>query len=358
MTGITIRSFSHEYPSLDQSQLDVYNWYAEVARPLRPALQCSTNPETHQENTIHEESHPADDPRPDRVRAGGAGRVGRADDQPRRAQISSRRSGRRWNARARSFSPPDGQPFVVAGSGTLAMDMAAANLIEPGDRALVVNTGFFGDRMGAILERYGAQVTHVTARRWAARRIPTRSKRRWPEVDFKLVTITQVDTSTGVLADVKALAAAGARVRRAGGGRRRLLGGRRGTAHGRVGRGRGVHRVAKGDQRAAGSGAGGGASGCAGSVQGAQDAGRQLLRRLDQLAADHGGVRSAQAGLLRHPGGQSGLGAERQPGPDPRGGDGRPRRPSRQAGPRLPGGHRRAGAGPGAAGARRSRRTP
>ena len=59
------------------------------------------------------------------------------------------------------FLAPDGQPFVVAGSGTLAMDMAAANLIEPGDKALVVNTGFFGDRMGAILERYGAQVTHV-----------------------------------------------------------------------------------------------------------------------------------------------------------------------------------------------------
>ena len=61
------------------------------------------------------------------------------------------------------FLAPDGQPFVVAGSGTLAMDMAAANLVEPGDKALVVNTGFFGDRMGAILERYGAQVTHVRA---------------------------------------------------------------------------------------------------------------------------------------------------------------------------------------------------
>jgi alanine-glyoxylate transaminase/serine-glyoxylate transaminase/serine-pyruvate transaminase len=57
----------------------------------------------------------------------------------------------------------DGQPFVLAGSGTLAMDTAVANVLEPGDKALVVNTGYFSDRMAAILERYGAQVTHVTA---------------------------------------------------------------------------------------------------------------------------------------------------------------------------------------------------
>ena len=61
------------------------------------------------------------------------------------------------------FLCPDGQPFVVAGSGTLAMDLAGANLVEPGDKALVVNTGYFGDRFGALLERYGAQVTHVRA---------------------------------------------------------------------------------------------------------------------------------------------------------------------------------------------------
>ena len=51
---------------------------------------------------------------------------------------------------------PDGQPFVVAGSGTLAMDMAAANLIEPGEHALVISTGYFGDRYADLLARYGA----------------------------------------------------------------------------------------------------------------------------------------------------------------------------------------------------------
>ena len=61
------------------------------------------------------------------------------------------------------FLCPDGQPFVVAGSGTLAMDLAGANLVEPGDKALVVNTGYFGDRYGTLLERYGAKVDHLRA---------------------------------------------------------------------------------------------------------------------------------------------------------------------------------------------------
>src|SRR5512143_3143586 len=60
------------------------------------------------------------------------------------------------------FLSTDGQPFVLAGSGTLAMDTAVANVIEPGDKALVVNTGFFSERVGAILERYAAQVPDGT----------------------------------------------------------------------------------------------------------------------------------------------------------------------------------------------------
>ncbi len=104
------------------------------------------------------------------------------------------------------FLCPDGQPFIMAGSGTLAMDLAGANLIEPGDKALVVNTGYFGDRYGALLERYGAEVTHV--------RVPVGGCPTLEEVEaalktarFKLMTVTHVDTSTGVLTDVQGLAA-------------------------------------------------------------------------------------------------------------------------------------------------------
>ncbi len=97
---------------------------------------------------------------------------------------------------------PDGQPFVVAGSGTLAMDMAVANLVEPGDRALVINTGYFSDRMAAILERYGAQVDHVRAPlgdRPSIAQVETALNR----ADYKVMIITHVDTSTGVVADME-----------------------------------------------------------------------------------------------------------------------------------------------------------
>lgn len=103
------------------------------------------------------------------------------------------------------FLCPDGQPFVVAGSGTLAMDLAGANLIEPGDQALVVNTGYFGERYGALLERYGAEVTYVQAE--------LGDRPELEEVDavlsagsYKLMTVTHVDTSTAVVTDVRGLA--------------------------------------------------------------------------------------------------------------------------------------------------------
>ena len=51
------------------------------------------------------------------------------------------------------FLCQDGQPFVLAGSGTLAMDTAAANLVEPGDEVLQIVTGYFSDRFAAICER-------------------------------------------------------------------------------------------------------------------------------------------------------------------------------------------------------------
>jgi len=95
---------------------------------------------------------------------------------------------------------PSGQPFVIAGSGTLAMDIAGANLIEPGDRALVLSTGVFGDRFEDLLGRYGAEVTVL--------RFPIgetvdfeRVRAELEACSYKLMTATHVDTSTAVRVD-------------------------------------------------------------------------------------------------------------------------------------------------------------
>jgi alanine-glyoxylate transaminase / serine-glyoxylate transaminase / serine-pyruvate transaminase len=104
------------------------------------------------------------------------------------------------------FLSAEGQPFVLAGTGTLAMDTAGANLVEPGDGALVVNTGYFSDRFAAILERYGGQVTHVRGC-VGGRPELTEVEEALQSGSYKLMTVTHVDTSTGVLTDVRGLAA-------------------------------------------------------------------------------------------------------------------------------------------------------
>ena len=107
------------------------------------------------------------------------------------------------------FLSPAGQPFVVPGSGTLAMDMAAANVIERGDHALVVNSGYFSDRFARILERYGAIVTHVHARSVGDAPTLGEVESALQSIKPKVMTITHVDTSTAVATNVKDLAALG-----------------------------------------------------------------------------------------------------------------------------------------------------
>ncbi|CAO3678836.1 unnamed protein product [Umbelopsis vinacea] len=96
------------------------------------------------------------------------------------------------------------QPFVVSGSGTLGWDMMV-NLIEKGDNALVCNTGYFGDRFGECLQVYGANVTHLKAS-IGDRPTLQEIEKALRTGNYKMITITHVDTSTGVLSDIKAIA--------------------------------------------------------------------------------------------------------------------------------------------------------
>ncbi len=101
---------------------------------------------------------------------------------------------------------PSGQPFVVAGSGMLAMEMAVANLIEPGDKALVLSTGVFGDRYVELLNRYAADVHKIHAPLGAT--IDLEDVESELEAhSYKLMTVTHVDTSTGVRVNAEAISA-------------------------------------------------------------------------------------------------------------------------------------------------------
>lgn len=99
---------------------------------------------------------------------------------------------------------PAGQPFVLAGSGTLAMEAVGANLVEPGDGVLVLSTGVFGDRFDDLLSRYGARVTVIRSE--VGRGVDwDRVEHELATGDYRLVTATHVDTSTAVRVDPQRL---------------------------------------------------------------------------------------------------------------------------------------------------------
>lgn len=98
-------------------------------------------------------------------------------------------------------------PFTVAGSGTLAMEMAVANLVEPGTKVLVVHTGWFGDRMAEIVSRHGGVATQLRAPIGEAP-TPGELTEALAKDRYDVVTVTHVDTSTGVRAELEGLAKA------------------------------------------------------------------------------------------------------------------------------------------------------
>lgn len=100
----------------------------------------------------------------------------------------------------------DHQPFVVAGTGTLAMETTAVNLVDPGDRVLVVNLGLFGDRMAEMLARRGARVFQIGPAPGADLDL-AEVERALDEHAPTVLFATHVDTSTGARVDVQGLCA-------------------------------------------------------------------------------------------------------------------------------------------------------
>ena len=60
------------------------------------------------------------------------------------------------------FLCKDGQPFVLAGSGTLAMEFTISNFVERGERVVVVDTGWFAQRFADLARRYTDAVEVVS----------------------------------------------------------------------------------------------------------------------------------------------------------------------------------------------------
>jgi serine---pyruvate transaminase len=97
--------------------------------------------------------------------------------------------------------------LLFAASGTGAMESAVANLIDPGDPVLVVSAGSFGDRWHQLAKAYGADVD-LLEYEWGETPTADDVAARLRARSSKAVLLTQSETSTGVVADIRALAAA------------------------------------------------------------------------------------------------------------------------------------------------------
>lgn len=96
----------------------------------------------------------------------------------------------------------NGECFVIAGSGTLAMEMAISNITQQGDSALVCSHGFFGDRYAEIVKRKKLD-TDILKIKWGSAPTPELVDEQLSKKNYNVVTITHVETATGAAAPIK-----------------------------------------------------------------------------------------------------------------------------------------------------------
>jgi len=92
--------------------------------------------------------------------------------------------------------------IAVSGTGTSGMEAATANFIEPGTKFALLTNGFFGDRIGDLAKRHGAEVVRL-AKDWGTPfdydEVREFIKRERPAV----VGFVQAETSTGMFNQAK-----------------------------------------------------------------------------------------------------------------------------------------------------------
>ena len=96
--------------------------------------------------------------------------------------------------------------YLLASSGTGAMEASVSNLLSAGDKAITVEGGKFGERWTELCQAFGIKANVVKVP-WGSAVGPKQIKSLLDaDKDIKAVFITHCETSTGVTTDVKAVA--------------------------------------------------------------------------------------------------------------------------------------------------------
>ena len=93
--------------------------------------------------------------------------------------------------------------FIFTSSGTGAMESSVTNILSPGDKAIVVRGGKFGERFTEICEYYGVKAINIDVEWGKGVEASVIKKTLQDNKDVKAVYTTLCETSTGVVNDIK-----------------------------------------------------------------------------------------------------------------------------------------------------------
>ncbi|MBM3475449.1 MAG: alanine--glyoxylate aminotransferase family protein [Armatimonadetes bacterium] len=96
--------------------------------------------------------------------------------------------------------------LILTASGTGGMEAAVTNFLSPGDPVLAVSVGNFGERLGAIAETFGADVTWIKSE-WGEPADVDLVGRTLAAGTWKALLFTQNETSTSITNPVEELSA-------------------------------------------------------------------------------------------------------------------------------------------------------
>lgn len=109
------------------------------------------------------------------------------------------------SAKLKKLFVTEGEVYVLASSGSGAMETAVVNSMSKGDKAIAVRGGKFGERWYDLCVAYGIETIALDVE-WGFAVTPEQLKKTIDDnPGVKAVFVTQSETSTGVYTDLKAI---------------------------------------------------------------------------------------------------------------------------------------------------------
>ncbi len=102
------------------------------------------------------------------------------------------------------FHTQNALTMPMSGTGSSGMETCFVNLVEPGDKVLVLTNGVFGKRMQDVAGRLGAEVDALEIT-WGEPVLPDAVKAKLESQKYDIVGIVHAETSTGVCSPVDAI---------------------------------------------------------------------------------------------------------------------------------------------------------